>query len=99
MLMTSKYALRPTIRSHQQLKRDVLISKLANLIQPEHKVNLTSPGKVVLVEIYQMFCGMSVVDGGEWESLKRYNMNELYRLGSEGTKGEAKAENSATASA
>jgi hypothetical protein len=25
-----------------------------------------------------MLCGVSVVDGAEWESLKRYNMNELY---------------------
>lgn len=23
---------------------------------------------------------MSVVDGKEWESLKRYNVNEMYRL-------------------
>ncbi len=30
-----------------------------------------------------MFCGVSVVDGAEWESLKRYNMNELYKLGTE----------------
>jgi tRNA acetyltransferase TAN1 len=29
---------------------------------------------------YQLFCGVSVVDGKEWESLKRYNVNELYRL-------------------
>jgi hypothetical protein len=26
---------------------------------------------------------MSVVDGKEWESLKRYNPNELYRLARE----------------
>lgn len=78
--MTSQYALRPTIRSHQQLKRDIVINKLANLVRSEHKVKLEGPDKVVLVEIFQMFCGMSVVDGVEWESLKRYNMNELYRL-------------------
>lgn len=97
--MTSQYALRPTIRSHQQLKRDVLINKLASLVRPEHKVNLTSPDKVVLVEIYQMLCGMSVVDGGEWDSLKRYNMNELYRLAAATKEGEKKAEEGTTASA
>lgn len=28
----------------------------------------------------QSFCGMSVVDGPEFEALKRYNVNEIYRL-------------------
>jgi tRNA acetyltransferase TAN1 len=43
-----------------------------------------------------MFCGMSVVDGVEWESLKRYNVNELYRMAAEnditGTEPKAKGE-------
>lgn len=33
-------------------------------------------------------CGLSVVPG-DWESLKRYNLTELYKLASEG-KGEAR---------
>ena len=43
-----------------------------------------------------MFCGVSVVDGAEWENLKRYNMTELYRLASEKDSGESKAEGDAT---
>jgi tRNA acetyltransferase TAN1 len=27
-----------------------------------------------------MFCGISVVDGKEWEELKRYNINALYDM-------------------
>ncbi|KAH6677489.1 hypothetical protein B0J14DRAFT_344089 [Halenospora varia] len=72
------YAIRPTIRNHTTLKRDVVIKSIASSIADIHKVNLTKPDKVILVEIYQTMCGMSVV-GSDWESLKRYNLSELYQ--------------------
>ncbi|ETS85500.1 hypothetical protein PFICI_03525 [Pestalotiopsis fici W106-1] len=71
------YAIRYTSRAHNVLKRDDVIKQIAGLIGPRHKVNLTAPDKVILVEVFQTFCGMSVV-GGDFESLKRYNLNELY---------------------
>ncbi|KAI0848711.1 hypothetical protein F5Y00DRAFT_237458 [Daldinia vernicosa] len=71
------YAIRPSFRAHNTLKRDDVIKKVASLIAPRHKVNLSSPDKVILIDIYQTFCGMSVVDG-DWESLKRYNLHEIY---------------------
>ncbi|OTA99495.1 hypothetical protein M426DRAFT_325091 [Hypoxylon sp. CI-4A] len=71
------YAIRPTFRAHNTLKRDDVIKKVANLVAPRHKVNLSSPDKVILIDIYQTFCGMSVVDG-DWDSLKRYNLHEIY---------------------
>ncbi|KAF4978413.1 hypothetical protein FZEAL_5204 [Fusarium zealandicum] len=75
-----QYAIRHTIRNHTAFKSSAVIKMTADLIKPEHKVNLTSPDKVVLVEIFQTFCGVSVVDGKQWEELKRYNINELYKL-------------------
>ncbi|KAH8661396.1 THUMP domain-containing protein [Tricladium varicosporioides] len=72
------YAIRPTIRNHTTLKRDAVIKSIASSIADIHKVNLTKPDKVILVEIYQTMCGMSVV-GSDWESLKRYNLTELYQ--------------------
>ncbi|KAL2115012.1 hypothetical protein VTJ04DRAFT_10675 [Mycothermus thermophilus] len=76
------FAIRPTIRNHTNLKRDYVINTIAGLINEErHKVNLGKPDKVILVDIYQNVCGMSVVDG-DWETeLKRYNLTELYGLG------------------
>ncbi|KAI1773731.1 hypothetical protein F4818DRAFT_421592 [Hypoxylon cercidicola] len=71
------YAIRPSFRAHNTLKRDDVIKKVASLIASCHKVNLTSPDKVILIDIFQTFCGMSVVDG-EWEALKRYNLHEIY---------------------
>jgi tRNA acetyltransferase TAN1 len=35
------------------------------------------------VDFMKMLCGMSVVDGKEWESFKRYNLNEMYKLARE----------------
>ncbi|KFY72716.1 hypothetical protein V498_10082 [Pseudogymnoascus sp. VKM F-4517 (FW-2822)] len=73
----SIYAIRPTIRNHSLLKRDVVINTIANLIDKSHKVSLTNPDKVILVELYQNVSGISVV-GSDWETLKRYNLNEIY---------------------
>ncbi|KAK4124194.1 hypothetical protein N657DRAFT_380106 [Parathielavia appendiculata] len=75
------FAIRPTIRNHSNLKRDVVINTIAGLINDDrHKVNLTAPDKVILVDIYQTVCGMSVVDG-DWDELKRFNLTELYNQG------------------
>ncbi|KAG9236060.1 hypothetical protein BJ875DRAFT_248428 [Amylocarpus encephaloides] len=73
------YAIRPTIRNHNKpLKRDVVIQQIASSIGDAHKVNLTKPDKVIIVEVYQTVCGMSVM-GNDWERLKRYNLAELYQ--------------------
>lgn len=74
------YAIRHNIRSHTAFKSDEVINKIASLVGPRHKVNLGNPDKVVLVEVFQLFCGISVVDGKEWEALKRYNVNALYAM-------------------
>lgn len=94
VLTLKQYCIRLSSRAHSTLKRDDIIKQVAGLIGPRHKVNLTSPDKVILIEIFQVcssfacrfqrgsqqrqtFSGMSVVDG-DWDSLKRYNIRELY---------------------
>ncbi|KOS17630.1 Uncharacterized protein ESCO_002586 [Escovopsis weberi] len=77
------YAIRHNVRNHTVFKSSEVINMVAAMIQPSHKVNLTSPDKVILIEIFQMFCGLSVVDAGEWEEMKRYNMNALYGMTAE----------------
>ncbi|KAK3689990.1 hypothetical protein B0T22DRAFT_441427 [Podospora appendiculata] len=74
------FAIRPTIRNHSKLKRDFVIDQIARLVNDDvHKVNLTAPDKVILVDLYQGVCSMSVVDG-DWDELKRYNITEIYGL-------------------
>ncbi|KAL2072265.1 hypothetical protein VTL71DRAFT_11608 [Oculimacula yallundae] len=74
----SSYAIRPTTRAHSApLKRDMMIKSIAESISKVHKVDLTTPDKVILVEVFQGVCGMSVV-GSDWEALKRFNLAELY---------------------
>ncbi|KAG5951642.1 hypothetical protein E4U58_001108 [Claviceps cyperi] len=74
------YAIRYNIRNHTTFKSDEIIRKIADLIDCRHKVSLSDPDKVILVEIFQLFCGISVVDGKQWAALKRYNMSALYDL-------------------
>ncbi|KAF4995662.1 hypothetical protein FGRMN_4972 [Fusarium graminum] len=94
------YAIRYNIRNHTAFKSSEVIKKIADLVKPKHKVNLTNPDKVVLVEIFQLtsvktFCGVSVVDGKESEELKRYNLNELYKVALEEKKSKPVAEEAA----
>ncbi|PSR85480.1 hypothetical protein BD289DRAFT_259692 [Coniella lustricola] len=77
------FAIRPSIRNHNTLQRDDVITRIASLIDPQHKVNLGSPDKVILVEVYQTICGMSVVPG-DWDTLKKYNLTELYKQANSG---------------
>ncbi|GKT48415.1 tRNA dimethylallyltransferase [Colletotrichum spaethianum] len=70
------YAIRPSIRSNSSLDRDELIKQIAKTVKPRHKVNLTNPDKVVLVD---SFCGMSVIESSDWDGLKKLNVNELYK--------------------
>ncbi|PHH79412.1 hypothetical protein CDD80_4865 [Ophiocordyceps camponoti-rufipedis] len=74
------YAIRYNIRNHTAFTSDAVIKLIASLIHSRHKVKLGKPDKVILVEIFQLFCGLSVVDGREWEALKRYNVNSLYEM-------------------
>ncbi|KAL2203638.1 hypothetical protein CC79DRAFT_1248025, partial [Sarocladium strictum] len=76
-LADGKYAIRHNIRHNKELRSDELIKKVAGYVDERHKVNLTQPDKVILVEVFQFYCGMSVVDGKQWEELKRYNLNEM----------------------
>ncbi|KAJ2892159.1 thump domain containing protein [Zalerion maritima] len=73
------FAIRPSFRNHNTLKRIDLIQQIASLINGQkHKVDLSSPDKVILVDVYEAFICMSVVDG-DWEQLRRYNLGELFR--------------------
>lgn len=72
-----QYAIRPTIRNHNTLKREAVIKQVAGLVGDLHRVDLTKPDRVIIVEMYQTVCGIGVVDG-DWEKLKRYNLAELY---------------------
>ncbi|RDA82329.1 hypothetical protein CP532_4383 [Ophiocordyceps camponoti-leonardi (nom. inval.)] len=89
------YAIRYNIRNHTALKSDAVIKMIAGLIHERHKVSLGKPDKVILVEIFQLFCGISVVNGKEWEALKRYNVNTLYEMSRPETGTEEAAKGSA----
>ncbi|KAF6815537.1 tRNA acetyltransferase TAN1 [Colletotrichum sojae] len=73
------YAIRPSIRSNSSVDRDSLIKQIASIISARHKVNLGSPDRVILVDIFQSYCCMSVIEGNDWDGLKKLNVNELYK--------------------
>jgi tRNA acetyltransferase TAN1 len=54
MAWDEQYAIRPTIRNHSNLKRNDVIQSTASLVSAHHKVDLTNPDKIILLEIYQV---------------------------------------------
>lgn len=49
-----QYAIRPTIRNHNTLKRNAVIDQIASSIADTHTVDLTNPDKVIIVDIYKV---------------------------------------------
>lgn len=83
-----KYAVRVTVRNNNQIEKDQVIKTVAGAVrelgvieggggESKHSVSLKGYDKLVLVEIYRNVVGMSVV-GAEWESLRRFNLSEIY---------------------
>lgn len=73
-----QFAIRPNIRNHNSiLTRDTVIKLVAQAVGPEHKVDLKEYELLILVDIYQNICGMSVVGSDFDTTMKRYNLEEL----------------------
>ncbi|KAF1352048.1 hypothetical protein BDV97DRAFT_311513 [Delphinella strobiligena] len=72
-----KFAIRPTLRNHNLLKRDGIIQKVASLVGPGHKVDLKNYDDLIVVEAYTNIVGLSVVPD-DFEELKRYNLAEIF---------------------
>ena len=50
----TQYAIRQSIRNNNEVKNSELIKQIADLVDPRHKVNLSSPDKVILVDVFQV---------------------------------------------
>lgn len=62
---------------------------LIEIFQVSHTISsppLSGSRELARTNETKLFCGMSVVDGKEWEELKRYNMDALYSLPPPGVK-------------
>ncbi|KAG9036440.1 hypothetical protein FS837_001685 [Tulasnella sp. UAMH 9824] len=71
-----RYKIQTRIRNNTKLSSEVLIPEIAQCVPKElgHVVDLQNPEMVVLVEIYQAVCGISVVP--DWLKYKRFNVVE-----------------------
>ncbi|EAL92475.1 THUMP domain protein [Aspergillus fumigatus Af293] len=72
-----KYAIRPTIRGNNKFDRDSVIKTIADVVGPEHPVDLKNYDLIILVHLIQNVVGISVA-GSDYDKLKRYNLAELY---------------------
>ena len=49
-----KFAIRPTRRNHNVLKRDDIIRQIARTVGPNHKVDLKAYDRLILVDVYRV---------------------------------------------
>ncbi|KAG9014865.1 hypothetical protein FRB94_009023 [Tulasnella sp. JGI-2019a] len=71
-----RYKIQARIRNNNKLDSQVLIPELAKCVPSDrgHKVDLENPKMVILVEVFQTVCCMSIVPS--WIKYKRYNVVE-----------------------
>ncbi|KXS18409.1 hypothetical protein M427DRAFT_96156 [Gonapodya prolifera JEL478] len=69
------YAILLKMRDNDKFDRMKLIERIATIVGPHHKVDLTNPRYTVIVEVFKMVAGMSVVT--EYNELKKFNIFEL----------------------
>lgn len=50
--LNAQFAIRPTLRNHNLLKRESIIQKVASLVGPGHKVDLKNYDDLIVVEAY-----------------------------------------------
>ncbi|KAK5108625.1 hypothetical protein LTR62_008116 [Meristemomyces frigidus] len=74
---SKKFAIRPTLRNHNVLSRDSIIKQVASIVGQGHQVDLKNYELLIIVEVYQNICGVSVVDNS-FERLKRFNLAEIF---------------------
>ncbi|EMD00041.1 hypothetical protein BAUCODRAFT_363290 [Baudoinia panamericana UAMH 10762] len=72
-----RFAIRPTLRNHNTLSRDLVIKQVAGLVGPGHIVDLKNYELLIVVELYANICGVSVVNN-TFEDLKRFNLAEIF---------------------
>ncbi|KAH7375709.1 THUMP domain-containing protein [Plectosphaerella cucumerina] len=84
------YAIRHSIRNNTEIKHDDLIKQIASLVHSQHKVDLGKPDKVILVDIFQSFSAVGVIEGSDWSDLRKLNVNELYKLSTTASEGDSK---------
>ncbi|EAW09683.1 THUMP domain-containing protein [Aspergillus clavatus NRRL 1] len=72
-----KYAIRPTVRGNNKFNRDGVIKTIADVVGPEHPVDLKNYDLIILVHLIQNVVGISVA-ASDYDKLKRYNLAELY---------------------
>ncbi|KAF8443346.1 hypothetical protein BGX38DRAFT_1120220 [Terfezia claveryi] len=80
-----RFAIRPSLRHHDVLTRDVIIKTVARCVGLQHKVDLKNYDVLILVEVYKNMCGISVVK--DWEKLKRFNLEQIQQIRIENKEG------------
>lgn len=74
-----KFSIIPSIRNNSNLKRDRVIQLTAGIVEETNKegveVDLSNPDLCIIVEVFRMMCGVSVVE--DYNKLKKYNLEQV----------------------
>ena len=60
-----------------EFDKDAVVRRIVELVGPRHTVSLANPRRVVVVEVIQALCGLSVVDGHEHGEFVEFNLRKF----------------------
>ncbi|RKP39290.1 hypothetical protein BJ085DRAFT_23764 [Dimargaris cristalligena] len=72
---STDFAIVPKIRNNQKVERMALIENIAEIVGPNHVVNLENPRYVILVEVLKSICMISVVEN--YYLYRKFNLFSL----------------------
>jgi len=70
-----KFAIHLKRRNNSTFPKDETIQQLAKKVGSEHKVDLENPDVIMVIEIFQSFCGLSIVDNAS--DFGNFNLREI----------------------
>jgi len=72
-----KYAIVYRCRNNSSLSREVVVRAIYELLDKRNPVNLKQPDWVILIEIIQRNCMLSVI--GEYRMYEEFNLPQVYK--------------------
>ena len=64
-------------RNAQEFDKDAVMQRIVELVGGRHTVSLTNPRRVVVVEVIQALCGISVVEDHEYTTFAQFNLRQF----------------------
>jgi tRNA acetyltransferase TAN1 len=64
-------------RNNNTFDKEGMVTRIAGMVAPVHKVDLKDPQVVILIEVNQSLAGLCLIDGGDYRRLDEFNLRRF----------------------